>query len=167
MRAFDAFSFKKIVAPDFFESTLAGAWLSITGGLVMVLLFIAELQGYLAVSVTSEVVLAPPPIGPVADLIRVNFDVTLPLLKCQYVTVDLDDVLGRKRVNVTSTSIEKFRVDISSGALVPAPAVVEAPQYGHGTLVLCLHTESGGVGQCVCTCMYVRQDVNVNVHARE
>lgn len=55
MRNWDAFSFKKIVAPDFFESTLPGAWLTISGGIIMLILFLAELRGFLTVSLVSEV----------------------------------------------------------------------------------------------------------------
>ena len=57
MRRFDLFSFKKIVAQDFFETTLPGAWLSITATIVMGLLVVAELNAYLTPTVTSEVVM--------------------------------------------------------------------------------------------------------------
>ena len=143
MKKFDAFSFKKIVAPDFFESTLPGAWLSIAGGIVMLLLFVAELRGYLAVTLMSEVTME---LGAntngADDLLRINFDVSLPLLSCQYVTVDMDDVLGRRKINVTSASIVKFRMDQGSGKLLAAaPAKPKPPEYGHGT---------GDVGPCSC-----------------
>jgi len=57
MRSLDLFSWKKIIAPDFFENTLPGAWLSISAAVVMGVLFVAELSSYLAVKVTSEVVM--------------------------------------------------------------------------------------------------------------
>jgi hypothetical protein len=40
---------------EFFESTLPGAWLTIVGGVVMVVLFIAEFSSYMSVTLTSEV----------------------------------------------------------------------------------------------------------------
>jgi hypothetical protein len=72
MRSLDLFSWKKIIAPDFFENTLPGAWLSISAAVVMGVLFVAELTSYLSVKVTSEVVMtsyvatgrSPPPPSP-------------------------------------------------------------------------------------------------------
>ena len=57
MRNLDIFAFKKIVAQDFFETTLPGAWLSISAGIVMVLLVVAEFNAYLTASFKSEVVM--------------------------------------------------------------------------------------------------------------
>ncbi len=57
----------------------------------------------------AEVVMEPPSLVPGDDLLRINFDVTLPYLSCTYLTVDIDDVLGRRKINVTSSSIVKFR----------------------------------------------------------
>ena len=56
MRSLDIFAFKKIVAQDFFETTLPGAWLSVSASVVMALLVIAEFRAYLTPVVTSEVV---------------------------------------------------------------------------------------------------------------
>ena len=72
MRSLDLFSWKKIIAPDFFENTLPGAWLSISAAVVMGVLFVADLTSYLSVKVTSEVVMtsyvatgrSPPPPSP-------------------------------------------------------------------------------------------------------
>ncbi len=53
MQRFDLFSFKKILEPAFFESTLPGAWLTIVGGIIMLLLGVAEFSSFLTVTVVS------------------------------------------------------------------------------------------------------------------
>lgn len=111
MKKFDVFAFKKLIAVELFEHTLTGAWLTIVGFMVMGLLFLSELQAYLAVTVLSEVAMEPPSTAPGGDLLRLNFDVALPYISCQYITVDLDDVLGRRKLNFTSSHIFKFRID--------------------------------------------------------
>lgn len=113
MRSLDLFSWKKIIAPDFFENTLPGAWLSISAAVVMGVLFVAELSSYLAVKVTSEVVMTSfsshTPDSD-HDLLRINFDITLPHVSCQYAAVDIDDVMGRRRENVTD-HVMKWTID--------------------------------------------------------
>ena len=130
MRKFDVFSYKKIIAPDFFESTLPGAWLSIAGTLVLIMLFISELSAYMTVQLVTDVVMEQP--DDPANKLRINFDISLPNVPCQFAAVDVDDVLGRRRENVT-TNVNKWRMEHKSGRLLGAvQANAPAPEYGHG-----------------------------------
>ena len=67
------------------------------------------------------------------DLLRVNFDITLPRVSCQYASIDLDDVMGRRRDNVTQ-NVMKWTIDGKTGDFksyadsVPAP-----PAFRHST----------------------------------
>jgi hypothetical protein len=63
---------------DFRIRTFSGAAVSILSGLIMVLLFLAELQLYLRVEVQPQLLVDPNR----GEKLRINFDIVFPALPC-------------------------------------------------------------------------------------
>ncbi|XP_024019310.1 protein disulfide-isomerase 5-4, partial [Morus notabilis] len=92
---------------DLTEASLSGAGLSIIAALSMVFLFGMELNNYLTVSTSTSVVVDQSTDG---DFLRIHFDLSFPALSCEFASVDVSDVLGTNRLNITKT-IKKFSID--------------------------------------------------------
>ncbi|KAG4112151.1 hypothetical protein ERO13_D13G145300v2 [Gossypium hirsutum] len=109
------FSSSKIKSVDFYrkiprdltEASLSGAGLSIIAALAIMFLFGMELNDYLTVSTTTSIVVDNSSDG---DFLRIDFNISFPALSCEFASVDVSDVLGTNRLNVTKT-IRKFSID--------------------------------------------------------
>ncbi|XP_017617349.1 protein disulfide-isomerase 5-3-like isoform X1 [Gossypium arboreum] len=109
------FSSSKIKSVDFYrkiprdltEASLSGAGLSIIAALAMMFLFGMELNDYLTVSTTTSIVVDNSSDG---DFLRIDFNISFPALSCEFASVDVSDVLGTNRLNITKT-IRKFSID--------------------------------------------------------
>jgi len=100
------FDFYRKIPRDLTEATSHGSMLSICCALFMLTLFVAELWAYLSTSYVSNVV-----IDPVADtLLRINFNITVLDLPCEFAVIDVVDVLGTRTDNVTK-NINKWQID--------------------------------------------------------
>jgi thiol-disulfide isomerase/thioredoxin len=97
--------FRKIPA-DLTEATVVGATLSITAGVFMAILFLVELWAFLSTTIETGVMLDTN----VETLLRINFNVTMLDLQCDYAAVDVVDVLGTNSMNVTK-NVEKWQLD--------------------------------------------------------
>lgn len=75
--------------------------------LFMMFLFGMELSNYLAVSSTTSIIVDKSSDG---DFLRIDFNVSFPALSCEFASVDVSDVLGTNRLNITKT-IRKFSID--------------------------------------------------------
>lgn len=73
----------------------------------MVILFISELQGYLAISEISEMYVD---VGRGDEKIRVNMDIIFPNFPCDILSVDAQDVMGSHHVNLEG-DLKKYRID--------------------------------------------------------
>ncbi|CAH9083537.1 unnamed protein product [Cuscuta europaea] len=73
----------------------------------MILLFGMELHHYLAVSTTTSVVVDRSADG---DFLRIDFNISFPALSCEFASVDVSDVLGTNRLNITKT-VRKYAID--------------------------------------------------------
>eukprot|EP00271_Cylindrocystis_brebissonii_P010874 TRINITY_DN27304_c0_g1_i1.p1 TRINITY_DN27304_c0_g1~~TRINITY_DN27304_c0_g1_i1.p1 ORF type:complete len:515 (-),score=67.19 TRINITY_DN27304_c0_g1_i1:124-1668(-) len=104
---FKAIDFYRKIPRDLTEATLSGASLSIVAAVAMTLLFTMELRSYLSISTTSAIVVDQSPDG---DLLRINFNVSFPALSCEFASVDVNDVLGTARFNLSKT-VRKFPID--------------------------------------------------------
>ena len=71
----------------------------------MFILFMLELNNYLTTNTLSRIVMDTSN----DDMLQINFNITLPKLPCQYASVDVSDVLGTRKVNLTK-NIRKWRV---------------------------------------------------------
>ncbi|TYI47379.1 hypothetical protein E1A91_D13G169300v1 [Gossypium mustelinum] len=109
------FSSSKIKSVDFYrkiprdltEASLSGGGLSIIAALAIMFLFGMELNDYLTVSTTTSIVVDNSSDG---DFLRIDFNISFPALSCEFASVDVSDVLGTNRLNVTKT-IRKFSID--------------------------------------------------------
>ncbi|KAB1995496.1 hypothetical protein ES319_D13G165800v1 [Gossypium barbadense] len=109
------FSSSKIKSVDFYrkiprdltEASLSGAGLSIIAALAIMFLFGMELNDYLTVSTTTSIVVDNSSDG---NFLRIDFNISFPALSCEFASVDVSDVLGTNRLNVTKT-IRKFSID--------------------------------------------------------
>lgn len=97
--------FRKIPA-DLTEATVVGASLSVAAGVFMGVLFIVELWAFLSTTIETGVTLDTNS----ETLLRINFNITMMELQCDYAVVDVVDVLGTNSMNVTK-NVEKWQLD--------------------------------------------------------
>ncbi|KAI3755853.1 hypothetical protein L1987_55662 [Smallanthus sonchifolius] len=105
----------KIKSVDFFrktprdltEASLSGAGISILAAISMIFLFGMELHSYLTVSTTTAIIIDK---SSIEDTVRVDFNVSFPFLSCEFASVDVSDVLGTNRLNITKT-IRKYSIN--------------------------------------------------------
>ncbi|XP_019194608.1 PREDICTED: protein disulfide isomerase-like 5-4 [Ipomoea nil] len=144
------FSTSKLKSVDFYrkiprdltEASLSGAGLSIIAALCMVFLFGMELNNYLTVSTTTSIVVDKSSDG---DFLRIDFNLSFPALSCEFASVDVIDVLGTNRLNITKT-VRKYSIDsnlrhtgseFQSGAIVAVKHDEEVDEeYGEGAFSL-------------------------------
>lgn len=108
------FSASKIKAVDFYrkiprdltEASLSGAGLSIVAALSMMFLFGMELNNYMTFSTSTTVIVDKSSDG---DFLRLDFNISFPSLSCEFASVDVSDILGTSRLNITKT-IRKFPI---------------------------------------------------------
>jgi protein disulfide-isomerase-like protein len=80
--------------------------MSYCAAIFMFVLFIAELWGFLSMSIHTNVV-----IDNMNDqLLRINFNVTVLDMPCDYAVIDVVDVLGTRNDNVTK-NVNKWQID--------------------------------------------------------
>ncbi|EEF39562.1 protein disulfide isomerase-like 5-4 [Ricinus communis] len=99
--------FYRKIPRDLTEASLSGAGLSIIAALSMVFLFGMELSNYLTVNTSTSVIVDKSSDG---DFLRIDFNLSFPALSCEFASVDVSDVLGTNRLNITKT-IRKFSID--------------------------------------------------------
>ncbi|MQL73717.1 hypothetical protein Taro_006072 [Colocasia esculenta] len=99
--------FYRKIPRDLTEASLSGAGLSIIAALSIMFLFGMELNDYLAVSTTTSVVVDKSADG---EFLRIDFNISLPALSCEFASVDVSDILGTNRLNITKT-VRKFSID--------------------------------------------------------
>ncbi|POO00433.1 DnaJ-like [Trema orientale] len=99
--------FYRKIPRDLTEASLSGAGLSIVAALSMVFLFGMELNNYLTISTSTSVIVDKSSDG---DYLRIEFDISFPALSCEFASVDVSDVLGTNRLNITKT-VRKFSID--------------------------------------------------------
>ncbi|KAF7833868.1 protein disulfide-isomerase 5-4 [Senna tora] len=66
-----------------------------------------ELNNYLSVSTSTSVIVDKSSDG---DFLRMDFNISFPALSCEFASVDVSDVLGTNRLNITKT-VRKFSID--------------------------------------------------------
>eukprot|EP00611_Tribonema_gayanum_P012261 TRINITY_DN22896_c0_g1_i1.p1 TRINITY_DN22896_c0_g1~~TRINITY_DN22896_c0_g1_i1.p1 ORF type:complete len:462 (+),score=121.77 TRINITY_DN22896_c0_g1_i1:180-1565(+) len=101
LRSLDLYS---KIPTDLTEATPQGALFSICAGIFMLLLFHIELYAFLVSPLETEVVMDRP-----EQMMEITFNVSMLDLPCDFAAVDVLDVLGTNRVNVTK-SIDKWHL---------------------------------------------------------
>ncbi|KAF9589098.1 hypothetical protein IFM89_018829 [Coptis chinensis] len=99
--------FYRKIPRDLTEASLSGAGLSIIAALAMMFLFGMELNNYLAVSTSTAVVVDKSSDG---EFLRIELNISFPALSCEFASVDVNDILGTNRLNISKT-IRKFSID--------------------------------------------------------
>lgn len=99
--------FYRKIPRDLTEASLSGAGLSIIAAVAMTFLFGMELHNYLAVSTSTSVIVDR---SSDEDYLRIDFNISLPALSCEFASVDVSDVLGTNRLNITKT-VRKYSID--------------------------------------------------------
>jgi len=98
--------FYRRVPKDLTEATSLGALMSLLAMATMTLLFFAETFAFARTNVTTEIALD----GNSEQQIQLNFNISLYAIQCDYVSLDVWDVLGTNRQNVTK-NVEKWQID--------------------------------------------------------
>lgn len=96
LRNFDAYP---KTLEDFRVKTFSGAAVTVVSSVIMIFLFLSELQYYLATDVIDELFVDMSR----GDKLRINVDVTMHHLPCAFVTLDAMDVSGQRQINVHTT----------------------------------------------------------------
>jgi len=121
------FNYFKHVPDDLVITSMPGTIISAVGTLIMIVLFVFELQHYM--TVTSSTTLVVDEL--VDEVLRVNFNVTMHQVACEHLSVDVSDMTGTTRHNITK-DILKWRLD-SSQLQVESAAVVAMKSAGEGS----------------------------------
>ncbi|XP_071725815.1 protein disulfide isomerase-like 5-4 isoform X1 [Rutidosis leptorrhynchoides] len=99
--------FYRKIPRDLTEASLSGAGLSIIAALSMMFLFGMELHNYLSISTSTAVIVDR---SPDEDYLRIDFNMSFPALSCEFASVDVSDVLGTNRLNITKT-VRKYSIN--------------------------------------------------------
>jgi len=92
---------------EFTESTIVGVVLSLLAMACMAILFLVELSAFLSTEMDTQIHLDTKGED---GMIRVNFNITMLDLECDYVTVDMLDVMGTNKMDISS-NIHKWAID--------------------------------------------------------
>ena len=99
------FDFYRKIPKDLTETSFHGSVLSVCASFFMLILFVAELWAFLSPSTITNVV-----VDPNSDRhLRINFNITVLDMPCEYATVDVVDVLGTRHENITK-NINKWKI---------------------------------------------------------
>ncbi|KAK1418045.1 hypothetical protein QVD17_27182 [Tagetes erecta] len=105
----------KIKSIDFFrktprdltEASLSGAGISFLAAIIIIFLFGMELHSYLTVSTSTAIIIDK---SSIEDIVRIDMNISFPFLSCEFASVDVSDVLGTNRLNITKT-IRKYPIN--------------------------------------------------------
>ncbi|CAN0025498.1 unnamed protein product [Scytosiphon promiscuus] len=106
MPSIKTFDFYRKIPLDLTETTLQGAVMSGCALFCMLILFLCELRAFLTPEVYSTVAID----SNQDSKLRINFNITMLSLPCDYATVDVLDLLGTNKVNMTK-NIVKWHTD--------------------------------------------------------
>jgi protein disulfide-isomerase-like protein len=98
--------FYRRVPRDLTEATTLGAIMSLCAMGVMAILFLSETAAFARTNMSTSITLDEN----TQPQIRLNFNITMHDLHCDYVSVDVWDALGTNRQNVTK-NVEKWQLD--------------------------------------------------------
>jgi len=108
----------KHVPDDLVITSTPGVIISAAGTVLLLFLFVFQLKDYLSVGSTTTMVVDEL----IDDTLRVNFNVTLHEVPCEYLSVDVSDMTGVVRHNI-SKDILKWRLNEKQSVLGDSMAV--------------------------------------------
>lgn len=110
------------VPKDLTEGSVIGGLVTAVAVVVLLLLTLAELRSLAQVTLQTEIVVDKHSAN---TQIRINLDVTVLGLSCEYLSVDLTNALGLSREDLETSTLHKFSTDASGtwkGSAVKKPA---------------------------------------------
>jgi len=117
--------FFRKVPQDITEATAHGGVISIAGTAIMVILFLTELSAYMTVEKSMKIVMD----SNTEEDLKIRFNVTMAHIPCKYASVDIADMHGTTRENVTSNitqwHVDKDFIPISRATALPKPKYEE------------------------------------------
>jgi len=105
-KAMSSVDFYRRVPRDLTEATSLGALMSVLAISIMGILFFAETFAFLSTKITTSIAIDEN----TQPQIRLNFNITMHDIHCDYVSVDVWDALGTNRQNVTK-NVDKWQLD--------------------------------------------------------
>mmetsp|Transcript_11030 Transcript_11030/g.14536 ORF Transcript_11030/g.14536 Transcript_11030/m.14536 type:complete len:482 (+) Transcript_11030:149-1594(+) len=105
-QALSSVDFYRRVPQDLTEATTLGAIMSIAAMVVMAILFFSETAAFITTKIATSITLDENE----EPQIRLNFNITLLDLHCDFVSVDVWDALGTNKQNVTK-NVDKWQLD--------------------------------------------------------
>ena len=106
LSSFKDFDFYRKIPRDLTETTAHGSLLSVCASAFILVLFVAELWAFLSARYVTNVVIDPR----MESLLQINFNVTLMEIPCEFAMVDVVDVLGTRKDNITK-NIDRWQID--------------------------------------------------------
>ena len=100
------FDFYRRIPKDLTEASTHGSVLSMCAMVFMLVLFLAEFFAFLSITYQTNVVIDQSP----ENIVRINFNITVLDLPCEFAVIDVVDVLGTRSQNVTK-NINKWQID--------------------------------------------------------
>jgi hypothetical protein len=125
IREFDLY---RRIPKDLTEASSHGSILSICAVVFMLVLFLAELFAFLSVTYETNVVIDQS----AESFVRVNFNITVLDLPCEFAVIDVVDVLGTRTQNVTK-NVNKWQIDADGVRRSYAGRNREQPDVLHDT----------------------------------
>ncbi|PON63859.1 Endoplasmic reticulum vesicle transporter, C-terminal [Parasponia andersonii] len=129
LRNFDAYP---KVNEDFYSRTLSGGVITLVSSFVMLLLFFSEFGLYLNTVKETKLVVDTSR----GEILRINFDVTFPVIPCSLLSLDAVDISGEQHLDIRHNIIKK-RIDAHGNLIeakkegIGAPKI-ETPLQKHG-----------------------------------
>jgi thiol-disulfide isomerase/thioredoxin len=106
MHVLKDFDFYRRIPKDLTESSAHGSALSICAAMFMLVLFVLELSAFLSPQYSTNVMID----STSTNQLRINFNITLLDMPCEFATIDVVDVLGTRTQNVTK-NVNSWQVD--------------------------------------------------------
>lgn len=118
--------FYRHIPKDLTEGTRIGTIMSLFAILITILLFIAETVAFFKTDITTEIVID----GNKDHQLQLDFNITLNNLHCDFVSVDVWDILGTNRQDITR-NIEKWQVNHDGSSRVFVGGSQDSPEVLH------------------------------------
>jgi len=104
LRSFDLY---RKIPRDLTEGTAFGGTVSILFGVCFLLLFYFEVRNFLSVKGVTSI-----EVDHSEDAVfQMNFNLTFHSFRCEYLAVDVENIIGRKRKDIGDNSLHKYALD--------------------------------------------------------